>query len=345
MNYKMAKYDILYIGELPPPYGGVSVKNQIIYQELSNNHRVYMIDMVICKRQPWRIPEIIVKIMDHMRTCRTIVYGLGTNRRLKIMLAVQRIICGLSNAVIFIMGGEFHTAIINDYFFQTLLKETNSIWVESNAMVKSLNGTGILNAYFFPNCRADKNARAPIDCRGNDKIKLVFFSRICEEKGVKKIFEAYNKLREMNVNVSLDFYGDIAAGFQSDFQRCLDCNPGVNYHGTFDAAHDDVYGELNQYDAMVLLSSWHGEGIPGALVESKMSGITAIVNDWNFISEVVLDGKEGIVLPEASANALVEAIQFLAIDKNKLQSLKEGAYASRKRYRIETYQKKLEDKI
>ena len=34
-----------YIGELPPPYGGVTVKNSLLYEELKKIHNIKMIDL------------------------------------------------------------------------------------------------------------------------------------------------------------------------------------------------------------------------------------------------------------------------------------------------------------
>lgn len=45
---------------------------------------------------------------------------------------------------------------------------------------------------------------------------------------------------------------------------------------------------------LLLPSKWSGEGVPGALVESKMAGIAAIVSDWNFNAEIVKNDSEGI---------------------------------------------------
>ena len=85
--------------------------------------------------------------------------------------------------------------------------------------------------------------------------------------------------------------------------------------------------------------------MPGALVESKMAGITAIVSDWNVNGEVVHDGSEGIVLPLATAEVLAETVLALCRDPERVQALKEGAYTSRKRYCVDTYRQALIDQV
>lgn len=76
----------------------------------------------------------------------------------------------------------------------------------------------------------------------------------------------------------------------------------------------------------MLPSKWSGEGVPGALVESKMAGIAAIVSDWNFNAEIVKNDSEGIVLKEKLSNVLNK------INSQKMMELKVGAFESRKRY-------------
>lgn len=120
-------------------------------------------------------------------------------------------------------------------------------------------------------------------------------------------------------------------------------NSDIRYHGVFDAVNNDIYQELNQYDIMLLPTRWEGEGVPGALVESKMAGITAIVSDWHVNGEVVRDGEEGIVLAEPTAEALATTVLKLCKDPERVSSLKEGAFSSRKRYCIDTYRQALID--
>ena len=77
----------------------------------------------------------------------------------------------------------------------------------------------------------------------------------------------------------------------------------------------------------------------GALVESKMAGIAAIVSDWNFNAEIVKNDSEGIVLKEKLSNVLNK------INSQKMMELKVGAFESRKRYDIETYREQLLEEI
>lgn len=113
----------------------------------------------------------------------------------------------------------------------------------------------------------------------------------------------------------------------------------------FDAVEHDVYAELNQYDVLLLPTRWKGEGVSGALIESKMAGITAIVSDWNINGEVVHNDSEGVVLPVTSAESLADTVIALSKDPERVYVLKKGAFASRKRYCIDTYRQTLIDQV
>ena len=341
----MKKIQITYIGELPPPYGGVTVKNTLLFEKVFAPCGCKMIDMVECKRKAWLTPIIAFQVFIRMLKSKAIIIGVGSTKRRKILLNLQRIISGktgLNKIMLIVMGGQFHEQVAEDKKFCCLLKNVGSIWVESETMVNALREIGIEQTYFFPNCRVDEGAKEPLPCQ-NGKLKLVFFSRICHEKGVDDIITAYERLEEDNEKITLDFYGEIEADIKEDFLKFVEKYKNVHYHGVFDAIHEDIYAELNQYDVMLLISK--REGVAGALVESKMSGITAIVSNRGCNPETVHDGKEGIVLHPSISDNLADTIKKLLQDRDMVYNLKKGAYESRKRYCIETYRNIMIDHI
>ena len=197
-------------------------------------------------------------------------------------------------------------------------------------MAKALKEQGFQNVKVFPNCRTDRNSLPPREVGA--EMRYVFFSRICKEKGVDDVFKA---LESSNGRFTVDFYGEVADEYKERFWQLMKDHPKVTYHGVFDDVNGNVYQELNQYDAILLPSRWSGEGVPGALVESKMAGIAAIVSDWNYNAEIVKDGIEGVVFKDDLKKVLNE------MTSEKLMLLKNGAFKSRVRYDIATYREAL----
>lgn len=319
----------LFIGELPPPYGGVAVKDKLVYKEVYEPSGVKMLNLVECKWKPYMIPVVGVKMLWGLARAEHVIIGVGTNGRRKLILKLRKLLRGekgLSSTVMLVMGGHIQETVKEDVSLKNLLNKNQSVWVETQGMKNSLEGQGFSNVKIFPNCRTDFGAIPPKEV-GN-KIKYVFFSRICAEKGVDEIFRTVSKLKK---GWSLDFYGEIAKEYKNTFESYLRMFPSIHYHGVFDATSGNVYKELNQYDVMLLPTRWIGEGVPGVLVEAKMAGITAIVSDWSFNPEIVVDGVEGIVIHKPLEEIMNE------MTPRKTMSLKMGAYESRNRYCINTY--------
>jgi glycosyltransferase involved in cell wall biosynthesis len=332
---------IIYIGEFPPAYNGVSIKNSLVAREILNERKLKIIDMVECKRQPWKIPFVALQVFAGLLVNCKIVLGMGTFRRLEIIF-LRKALRGkraLKDVNIMVMGREFHRQVIKYKRWRKVLPYLGPIWVESEKMQDVLIKAKAKSVFVFPNCRSARNARPPQ--RNTGRLKCVFFSNIYPDKGVDIIRKSIPLLNQEAIDFSVDFYGTIYEDYRTRFEEFIAMDEKVRYCGVFDAVTGDVYGLLNQYDVLLLPTYWQGEGVPGVLVESKMAGITTIVSDWNYNSEVVRNGIEGIVMSSNTPESLCKAIIELANNRELLFSLKEGAYLSAKQYDVKTYKEKI----
>lgn len=331
----MKKYK--YLGGFPPPYGGVTIKNKLLYSKLNEhisieqsnfyNHDKSLLirisalfnDLVINKKNGL----IIGLSKDSLKKVTYILYIL--NKRL------------MNNSVVMVMGGTFPEMVKKDKKLKIYLKEYKHIYVETEGMKKSLNSCGVNNVSVFPNCRE----RTDIDIRekyNNKQIRCLFFSLISEDKGADIVVSAAEILTQKGINYSIDFYGHIDSKYEQNFHDKIKNNEKLNYCGVFKAASkDDVYKKMLEYDVLLFPTKWKNEGVPGVLVESKIAGIPAVVSDINYNSEIVENKKAGIVLKENTPKELAKAIELLYLDENLLLKLKRGAKDSSKNYLIENY--------
>ncbi len=326
----------LFVGEFPPPYGGVAIKDKILYCDVYKPMGVKMINLVECKWRPYMTPFVGISLLWGLATARHVIIGVGTDRRRKIIMYFRRFLRGrrgLNTTIMHVMGGRIQRSIETDLGFKNLLSCLQSIWVETDGMKESLEIQGFTNVNVFPNCRTIRGSLPPREV--GERIKYVYFSRICAEKGVDEIIKMVDELD----NICLDFYGEIDPRYKSRFLTFLDRKSCVNYHGIFDSAEGDIYSELNQYDVLLFPTSWSGEGVPGILVESKMAGITAYVSDWNYNSFIVKDGIEGIVLSEGLEKTMRK------MTSSEVMQLKIGAYESRMNYCIENFREALQSEV
>ena len=91
--------DIVFIGEVPPPYGGVAVKDKLVFKEVYEELGTQMIDLVECKRHPLKMPYIFAKIIFAMLMKKKIIIGVGTSKRRKILLQLQKFLGGEKDCV------------------------------------------------------------------------------------------------------------------------------------------------------------------------------------------------------------------------------------------------------
>ncbi|MCD8225329.1 MAG: glycosyltransferase [Clostridiales bacterium] len=331
---------VYYIGELPPPYGGVAVKNALIYESILSDKNVEMIDMVDCRRGVIKTIKCCLKFIRALLGKNDIIVGLGASNRRDFVLKAYRILHGkssLNRVHLMTMGGRFHKFVEESPFLQETVKYLGTIWVEAYSIKDAIEKYGAKNVKYFPNCRTSAGKVAPRVSFPDEPLRLVFYSRICEEKGLYDVLQLKDFLEENNLVI--DFYGEIEKKDKERFELAVSTSKCFVYKGVFDAAHNSVYKMLNAYDVLLFPTHWKGEGVPGVLVEAKFAGITVIASDWNYNKEIIRDDKDGIIVK--NLEEMRSEIARLKDDRKLLDRLKKCSFESGVRYEIETYREDL----
>jgi glycosyltransferase involved in cell wall biosynthesis len=89
----------------------------------------------------------------------------------------------------------------------------------------------------------------------------------------------------------------------------------------------DLLDELDGFDIYVFPSLW--EGLPYSLLEAMRAGLPIVSTNVGGIPEAIGDGKEGLLVPPASSQALADAINILLLDHERARRF---AIAARIRY-------------
>ena len=200
-------------------------------------------------------------------------------------------------------------------------------------MIDNLVSLGIHNVELLPNCRPKPKNEIEIRENQNGSLRCVFFSMIYPEKGVDLILEAARKLK----TIEFDFWGSIRADYQVEFSALVNQYENCHYRGIFKTQEDDVYKLLSQYDVILFPTRLATEGIPGALVEAKISGIPAIVSDTAYNKYIVQHMTNGIVMSSNNTEDLLDSIKLLNNDRLLLMQLKINAKDSGNKYHFEAY--------
>lgn len=197
-----------------------------------------------------------------------------------------------------------------------LLKKSSLVLVETQRLVEAIGA--ILAArgqvLWFPNSRRPALKQLP---RHVYKKRFVFMSHIREEKGVDSILRVAEALPSGYV---VDLYGSIQEKKYEDSNYFR--GKRAQYKGAISS--DQVLFTLSQYDVLLLPTTFRSEGYPGIIIEAMSLGIPVIATDRGGIPEIVLDRKNGLIIPVRDDIALREAM--LSINEESYKAMSEFAY-------------------
>ncbi len=321
---------IVYLGRFTPTTGGNTAKNTALFNELINETPVEKVDLTLAKKGNIRtIYRCIKAILS--RKNNLIIGSAAKMRRIFSFILFHINRKTMNRSIVIIMGGQFGKQIIEDYKYQTCLKEYNQLYVETDGMIKDLNQMGIMNVSLFPNCR--KKPASDIKVREHQKPECVFFSLIQPQKGADLILEAAEKAKD----IQFHFYGKVVPEFRNQFMTTVESLENVHYHGVFHGSSDEVYMELNKYDILLFPTKWDTEGVPGILVEAKIAGLVLIVSNMSYNAEFVKDGKDGYILTENTSDALRAKVESLYKDPTLVVTMRQKSNASAERFFFDHY--------
>ena len=318
---------VYYLGQFPPPYGGVTVKNALLSEFLSQR-----VSLKIFNFRKTNTAKIVFALLTSKDDYFYI--GFGNHKFQRALVNTLAIIkpSVLPRCFLVAMGGMLPHSLENNARYRKSCSKISRIYVETKSMAKRINELGMANVSVYPNCRK-RPATVYTANKNEDVLKCVFFSLIGPNKGADVVLDAAEHLP----GVEFHFYGHIEQSFKDTFDACISRLPNAFYHGVFDSVNNDAVAELSKYDVHIFPSRWISEGVPGVLAETKIAGVPSIVSNISYNAELVESGYDGIVLEECTAAALCRAIEELNADRNLLYSMKKAALVSAENYYVDCY--------
>lgn len=330
---------LLYIGEFPPPYGGVTIKNSLLVNEVLNGLSPDCLDLYRFKRGLTAAAGGAVKLAGLLRNADRVAVGVGHPARMCWIFKLAKLLRGeafLGNITVFMMGVstpdylESHPRYIAD------VSKARCIFTESEKLNKKFAELGCANTRYLPNFRRGDGARDPRPV--GETVKFVYFAQVRPEKGFDTLCDACLKLNAEGLEgrYAVSVYGSVLDEYRDEFSASLKAVSNMVYKGAFDAAGNDIYAELNQYDASVSSSSWR-EGMSGTNIECKFAGVANIVSSAGFNPECVEDGVDGLLVKPRDVDSLTAAMRKCVADHEMLGDMKQASYKSRVRYDVDTW--------
>lgn len=145
------------------------------------------------------------------------------------------------------------------------------------------------------------------DRAANDAFTFVFVGRLVGDKGINELVSAFDRIHQEYSQTKLLLVGRYENDLDPLLPTTLDRikkGDGIIAVGQ----QDDVRPYYAKADALAFPS--YREGFPNVVLEAGAMGLPSIVTDINGSREIIIDGKNGVIIPPRDEEALYKAMKF-----------------------------------
>ena len=232
-----------------------------------------------------------------------------------------------------VIGGWLPNFLREKKKYLDLCNNLDGIYVQTKSMKEKLRKLGLVNVFILPNFRQftfKKSVNKVIN-----PIKLVYFSRICEEKGIELAIKAINNINKnkKDIKVKFDIYGPIMKNYQYNFKKILaKCENFISYKGILEPTNNNIYEKLSNYDLMIFPTFYEGEGFAGSILDSFISGVPVLASDWKYNNEIIKENITGKLFVSKDIQDLTNKLKFLIKNPDLIYKMKKNCLEEAKKY-------------
>lgn len=147
---------------------------------------------------------------------------------------------------------------------------------------------------------------------------FIFVGRLVRDKGVNELIRAFSQIQRENVRLlMLGKFEEELDPLEEGTRHEIENNPAIVYAGY----QNDVRSYFAIADALVFPS--YREGFPNVVMQAGAMGLPSIVTNINGCNEIVVEGKNGTIVPPKSTEAIQTAMEKMGQDtawRNELAS-------------------------
>lgn len=178
------------------------------------------------------------------------------------------------------------------------------------------SSNGIDTTYFNPNQISEEqkeNLKKSLGIQLADFV-FIFVGRIVKDKGINELISAFSKLKTQNSKLLLvGNYERELDPLLPETEKIIDTNPNIISVGF----QPDVRPYFAVSDCLVFPS--YREGFPNVVMQAGAMELPSIVTDINGCNEIIINQKNGIIIPVKNTEELTQA---MLLNSEKYQILK-----------------------
>ena len=234
-----------------------------------------------------------------------LVWPTETGLKRKILMATDWITCACATHVI--PEGQ---GVLNDLKDHKVCRKPMKVLGYGNVKGVDMDK---FNPARFPNVKKDES-----------KFRFVFVGRIVGDKGINELVEAFVRLNKEYPSTQLTLVGKYEANLdpvKPETLNVIEENPCIDACGP--KYGDDLLVEYMKSDCFVMPS--YREGFPNTVMEAGAMGLPSVVTDINGSCEIIIHGKNGLIVPSKDSDALYEAMKKMLLDTSTREKMAANA--------------------
>ncbi len=323
-------------------FGGELTKNKLIIEKLKeycihNKKQLICIDTYNSNHNLIKKTRIIIKVVFFLFFSINSQFIISTSPFNTYPLLKLFNICPFHHDITYLaIGGVFGRLLLDHNFDTKRFRKIKRITVEGNLIKEQLKKCGFNDVIVTGNYK--HITKLPkIEKFNDNKIHFLFFSRITKGKGCDLIIECIKKLNDLGYKdkYQVDFYGNVRDLYLAKFTSFVESTPNVYYKGTVDLSDFNSYLLLAKYHYMLFPTFWYGEGFPGVIIDSYISGVPIIASDWSLNSEYIINGYTGIIVKSKDKDSLLDAMRNAILRKYDVMTLSNNCQTEAMKYSID----------
>ncbi len=248
----------------------------------------------------------LLRVERRIYTCRGFRFEREYGFKKKVLLLIEKIVGKCANRIICISSSLKDMAIRENIFSSSKVLIINK---------GSSNGIN-LNLFSTHTVEIEKKREITIKYHLDHTFVYGFVGRICNDKGVSELYQAFDQLYLQNNNLRLIIVGKVNSDNlkEKSLLNTIKEHPGIIYLGTFPKMELPTYMSL--FDVFVLPTK--REGFGNVLIEAAALGIPVITTDATGSRDAIKDYYNGRLVPVENVEAL-KTMMLLFYEDEKLR--------------------------
>lgn len=242
----------------------------------------------------------------------------------------------LSKIYYFEIGPFLYDRIINGSIKKETFEDIKVI-VETKSMKPELESVGVKVYDVFPNFKHIISVPFVEQKYPKQVLKLIYFSRIDEMKGVYDLMEVVSELNKEKILFELDIFGIESYNYdEKRFKQLLASENGITYKGKIDLSSEKEYSLLSSYDLHVFPTKYP-EGFPGTIIDFFVAGVPTLSSTFKRAHDILTED-DSFFFEKGSKDSLSKSLVFIYDNQSQLINKRLRSYERRKEFSVDKFE-------